>query len=148
MLSQGDFLVLDMRFILTIIIFFCLHNISYSQSIDVIQKKLNEEFKNYIADPSFKEVFINRSTKTININDLIIPLDKVLFEYKEGQKIYQGIEIKGYLLIYCTTPHEKINNCIKNKEGYSESVSLGFKSKKGVYILIDLLYELQTTFNN
>ncbi|MEN3324241.1 hypothetical protein VP395_10920 [Mariniflexile soesokkakense] len=113
---------------------------SYSQNeIKDIIDKLNQNLTTYGADPSLKEVFLNRQEKILDIQGFQIPLEKTKEVYQPDEKIYQGTKIIGKVSFECEW------NCIKNTEDNEQNsgVAFSFKSKKGAYLFIDLIFQLK-----
>lgn len=113
---------------------------SYSQDeIKVIINKINQNLSTYGADPTLKEVFLNRQEKILDIQGFQIPLEKTKEIYEPDARTYQGIKITGKVTFECEW------NCIENTEEnkMNSGVGFSFKSKKGAYLFIELIYQLK-----
>lgn len=113
---------------------------SYSQ--DEISRIINEINKNLIeygADPSLTEVFLNRQQKILDIEGYQIPLELTNEIYKPDARIHEGIKIVGTVFFECDY------NCIQNTSDNKKNSGVGFsfKSKKGAYIFINLIFRLK-----
>ncbi len=113
---------------------------TFSQNeVKVIIDKINQNLITYGADPTLKEVFLNRQEKILDIQGFQIPLEKTKEIYEPDAKIYQGIKIIGKVSFECEW------NCIENTEDNEKNsgVAFSFKSKKGAYLFIELIYQLK-----
>tara|TARA_R100000988_G_C3966486_1_gene149075 strand:- start:514 stop:891 length:378 start_codon:yes stop_codon:yes gene_type:complete len=113
---------------------------SYSQNeVKTILDKINKNLSIYGADPTLKEVFLNRQQKILDIQGYQIPLNKTKEFYESDARTYNGIKIIGNVFFKCDW------NCIEDttEKKMNSGVAFSFKSKKGAYLFINLIFELK-----
>lgn len=127
---------------LIILICFVSLNSFAQDEIKTLITKINKNLVVYGSDPELKEVFLNQQEKILDIDGSQIPIQitKEIYEPHIDKKL----NIVGRVSFECGSG-KKNDNCIyfSKENKFGAGVGFAFKSKKGAYLFIDLIYQLK-----
>ena len=126
---------------LFLIAFTTIQKISLAQNIDGLLIKINKLYKEnrVLMTGKIQEIYLNKTNKTIDIDDKIIPLDNYSINYENS---YIKFHKKNMNIVYIKCIE---GNCILDRETKESNSALGFyfKTKKACYDFMNLLDEIR-----